>query len=72
MEAKAKPFVEIADNLTDVDPLFVSPAGLDFRLRPNSPAFQFGFKPIPFDRIGLYRDQWRQRLPDREAAERKG
>ncbi len=62
MEAKAKPFVEIADNLTDVDPLFVNPAGLDFRLRPNSPALQLGFQPIPFDRIGLYRDQWRQRL----------
>ncbi len=72
IEAKAKPYVEIADNLLDVDPLFVNMARLDFRLRPNSPAFQFGFKPIPFDRIGLYRDQWRQRVPDREAAERKG
>ena len=37
------------------DPLFVSPSPkdkLDFRLRPNSPAFKLGFKPIPLERIG--------------------
>jgi hypothetical protein len=34
------------------DPLFVDPAKNDFRLRPNSPAFQLGFKPIPIERIG--------------------
>ncbi len=63
MEEKAKPYVEIADNLVGVDPLFINPAQMDFRLRPNSPAFRIGFRPIPFERIGLYRDQWRQRLP---------
>ncbi len=36
------------------DPLFVDVANDDFRLRPESPAFQLGFKPIPQERIGLY------------------
>jgi len=36
------------------DPLFVDPANDDYRLRPESPAFKLGFKPIPVERIGLY------------------
>ncbi|MEA1951603.1 MAG: hypothetical protein U9N87_09470, partial [Planctomycetota bacterium] len=35
------------------DPLFVDAAGGDYRLRPESPAFKLGFKPIPVHRIGL-------------------
>jgi hypothetical protein len=34
------------------DPLFVKPEKGDFRLQPNSPAFQLGFQPIPTERIG--------------------
>ncbi len=36
------------------DPLFVAPERDDYRLRPESPAFKLGFKPIPQERIGLY------------------
>jgi len=36
------------------DPLFVDVQNDDFRLRPESPAFKLGFKPIPVERIGLY------------------
>jgi hypothetical protein len=36
------------------DPLFVAPDHDDFRLRPESPAFKLGFKPIPVEQIGPY------------------
>jgi hypothetical protein len=35
------------------DPLFVDPDRGDYRLKPESPAFKLGFKPIPVERIGL-------------------
>ena len=45
------------------DPLFVDPEHGDYRLRPNSPAFGLGFKPIPLDKIGLYRSPDRASWP---------
>jgi hypothetical protein len=44
--------VEYRDNIVDLDPLFVDPAGGDFRLKDGSPAYEHGFKRIPFERIG--------------------
>jgi len=40
------------------DPLFVAPEKDDYRLRPDSPAYRLGFKPIPVEKIGAkgYRD----------------
>jgi hypothetical protein len=38
------------------DPLFVDPAKKDFRLRPDSPAWKLGFKPIDMASIGLTAD----------------
>ncbi|MBI2841992.1 MAG: right-handed parallel beta-helix repeat-containing protein [Armatimonadetes bacterium] len=35
------------------DPLFVDPKGDDYRLRPESPAFQLGFQPIDISQIGI-------------------
>ena len=35
------------------DPLFVNPAEDDFTLKPGSPAFGLGFKPIDTSKIGL-------------------
>jgi hypothetical protein len=34
------------------DPLFVDPANGDFRLRPDSPAFEMGFVPWAFEQAG--------------------
>ena len=38
---------------------------MDFRLRDDSVVYEKvpGFKPIPFERIGLYRDAFRKQLP---------
>jgi hypothetical protein len=35
------------------DPLFVDPENDDFSLKPESPAFDLGFKPIDLSRVGL-------------------
>ena len=35
------------------DPMFIDPASDDYRLRPESPAFQLGFTPIDLSKIGL-------------------
>jgi len=49
------------------DPLFVDPANRDFRLQPDSPALKLGFKPIPLDKIGPYKDELRASWPIVEA-----
>jgi len=49
------------------DPLFLNPDNDDYRLRPNSPAFQLGFKPIPMEKIGLYPHELRATWPIVEA-----
>ncbi len=47
--------IEIRDNFTEGDPRFVAPEKLNFQLRPDSPAFKLGFKPIPVKSIGAGR-----------------
>jgi len=63
LEEIAKQGVNLIDNLTDKDPLFVDAAKQDFRLKPESPAFKLGFKPIPVEKIGLYQDRLRASWP---------
>jgi len=41
------------------DPLFLNAAKDDYRLRSDSPAFKLGFKRIPVEKIGCYRDPLR-------------
>lgn len=50
------------------DPLFIDPAHDDYRLRPDSPAFKLGFRPIPVEKIGPYADPLRATWPIVEAA----
>ncbi len=54
IEAKARPYLTIENNLINEDPQFVDAAGGDYRLKADSPAFKLGFKPIPMERIGLF------------------
>ena len=49
------------------DPLFVDAENDDYRLRPESPAFKLGFKPIPVERIGPYESPDRASWPIQEA-----
>lgn len=53
--------VETARNWIGEDPGFVDPARGDYRLRPDAPARAAGLVPIPFEKIGLYRDRFRPR-----------
>ncbi len=51
--------------LTKENPGFVDIAQLNFSLKPDSEVFKAlpGFTPIPFDKIGLFTDEFRPRLP---------
>jgi hypothetical protein len=51
-----KEMVTVQDNLVEADPHFVDAASGDFRLKNNSPAFELGFKRIPFEQIGLVKE----------------
>ncbi len=63
IEGKARPGVTLEKNLVGVDPLFVDAAKEDFRLKPESPAWELGFERIPIEKIGLYEDQLRASWP---------
>jgi Right handed beta helix region len=58
----------------DRDPGFVNFAKKDFRLKPDAKVFQDlpGFQPIPFDKMGLFTDEYRQQLPTDKEAGRTG
>jgi hypothetical protein len=60
---EARPYVTMNDNLTDQDPGFVEAPPKSFQLRDDSPAYKLGFKPIPVEKIGLYKSQQRASWP---------
>jgi len=51
------------DMIMEGDPGFVDAANGDFRLKEDSPAWKLGFQAIPYDKIGLYVDEFRKTLP---------
>ena len=65
-------FSIVRDNieLTEKAIGFENVNAMNYRLRPDSPVFAKlpNFKPIPFEKIGLYRDQFRTQIPDRTQA----
>lgn len=64
IEPAAEPGAVIEGNLVGVDPKFVDAARGDYRFQDDSPAWAIGFRPIPFDRIGLVADDWRSAIPE--------
>ena len=64
IQSSAYNLVTLENNMVDIDPKFVDEKAGNFALRKNSPAFEkIGFKPIPFAKIGLYRDEKRASWP---------
>jgi hypothetical protein len=63
IEKEARTHVTMTDNLIDQDPLFEETPPKSFRLRESSPAYDLGFKPIPFEQIGLVADPYRPLVP---------
>ena len=61
-----KKHIQIADNFAaEDDPGFVDAANMNFQLKDDSIVYQKipGFKRIPFEKIGLYQDEYRATLP---------
>ncbi len=67
VDAGAEPFVKFQDNLVGENPGFVNRAAMNFQLRPNSPVYKKipSFQNIPFDQIGLKKDEYRIAVPAR-------
>jgi hypothetical protein len=55
--------IDLKDNFTAGDPGLVAPDEHDYHLKADAPALKLGFKPIPFEQIGLIRDEYRPVLP---------
>ena len=63
IEGVARPYVTVTDNLVDQDPVFEDKPPKSFRLRATRRLTESGFKPIPLEKIGLYKDEYRAKLP---------
>lgn len=51
------------NTVVETEPGFMNMQKENFQLKDDSPAWKLGFKPIPFERIGLYVDEYRKALP---------
>lgn len=67
IDSRARRYVTMKDNLIGEDPHFVDIEGGNYQLRDDSPAYELGFKPIPMEKMGLYRDPRRASWPVRHA-----
>jgi len=63
VQEQARGYVTFEDNLVDEDLRFVEEPPKNFQLRDDSPAYKLGFKPIPIEKIGLYKDELRASWP---------
>ena len=63
VQDQARTYVTFEDNLVDEEPGFVETPPKSFQLRDDSPAYELGFKPIPIEKIGLYKDEERASWP---------
>ena len=71
---KTEPYASGPLAVYEEDPGFVDLAGGDLRLRADSRIFKDlpDFKPIPFEKIGLFVDEYRPALPDPDYIDRAG
>ncbi|MEE2753752.1 MAG: right-handed parallel beta-helix repeat-containing protein [Candidatus Latescibacterota bacterium] len=51
--------IAIQNNFTDGDPGFANLANRDFHLDESAEVLEFGFKPIPLEKIGLFQNRYR-------------
>jgi len=65
VDARARRYVVMRNNLVGTGPRFVRKPPASFALRKDSPAWKLGFEPIPFEKIGLYKDEFRATWPVR-------
>jgi len=59
VRSEARSYVTFQDNLVNEDPHFKGTPPETFELREDSPAYKLGFRPIPFEQIGLQNDAYR-------------
>ncbi|MBT3603926.1 MAG: right-handed parallel beta-helix repeat-containing protein [Candidatus Latescibacteria bacterium] len=52
--------IAIQNNLIYEDPHFIDSDNGNYQLQEDSPAYEIGIKPIPFEQMGLYNDAFRQ------------
>jgi Right handed beta helix region len=62
-EGKIRPLITLENNLINEDPKFMDMETDNFQLRDDSPAWKLGFKQIPVEKIGLYKDDQRASWP---------
>jgi parallel beta helix pectate lyase-like protein len=67
----AKQLESFGNILVEGNPGFIDPANGNLRLVATAPALNLGFKPIPYDKIGLFVDEWRTSLPSGRLPERE-
>jgi hypothetical protein len=58
--------ISIKDNFHAPDVGFVDTVKLNFALKDDSPALKTGVQKIPLEKIGLYVDEYRKKLPPKE------
>jgi len=63
----ARTWLIAENNMNGVDPLFVNSREDNYRMRPESPAFKKGFKPLPVEKMGLYASPERAVWPVKHA-----
>lgn len=55
------------NTVIDTDPGFVDLKAKNFQLKDDSAAYKLGFKKIPVEKIGLFKDEYRSVLPEKVA-----
>jgi parallel beta-helix repeat protein len=52
--------ISLHANYSEGDPMLISAEKMDFNPKPDSPVWKTGFKPIPVEKIGLMKDEYRK------------